>query len=210
MKIQLRLEEKEDYRYVEELTREAFWNVHSPGCDEHLLIHNLRGKKEFIKELDFVAVHGEKIIGNIVYVESKIENKGKEQKIITFGPVSVLPKYQNNGIGSKLINHTLEIAKEMNYRAILIYGDPEYYKKFGFEESKKYKITNRDNKYPASLLVLELYSNVLNGITGIFDEGDIYNVDEEELSEFEKNFVEKEKKITKSQKRFLELVNKFL
>jgi predicted N-acetyltransferase YhbS len=72
MKIELRLEEEKDYRQVEELTREAFWNVHDLGCDEHLLIHNLRKAKEFIRELDFLAIFNNKIVGNIVYTKSRI------------------------------------------------------------------------------------------------------------------------------------------
>jgi predicted N-acetyltransferase YhbS len=45
LEIELRPEEEKDYRVVEELTRDAFWNVYFPGCDEHLLIHNLRKAK---------------------------------------------------------------------------------------------------------------------------------------------------------------------
>ena len=209
--MKLRLEDIKDYRRVEEVTREAFWNVHFPGCDEHLLINHLRDEKEFVKALDFVAVHGDEIVGNIVYVETKIiDSNNAEHKMLTFGPVSVLPEYQNKGIGSKLINHTITLAKEMGYKAILIYGDPEYYKRFGFKESKEYKITNADKKYPAALLVLELYPEALTGIEGVFKEGEIYEVDADELKEFEKMFIEKEKAFAKSQERFLELVNKFL
>ena len=212
MEIKLRLEEEKDYRRVEEVTREAFWNVHVPGCDEHLLIYHLRDEKEFVEALDFVAVRGDdEIVGNIVYVETKIiDGNNTEHKTLTFGPVSVLPEYQNNGIGGKLINHTVALAKKIGYKAILIYGDPEYYKRFGFKESKVYNITNADKKYPAALLVLELYPNALTGIEGVFDEGDIYEVSAEELKEFEKSFVEKEKKFAKSQERFLEMVNKYL
>ncbi len=211
MEIKLRQEEEKDYRYVEELTREAFWNVYSPGCDEHLLVHHLRKAKQFIKPLDFVAVYEDKIVGNIVYVETKItDNTGKGHKVITFGPVSVLPEYQNKGIGSKLILHTAQLAKEMGYKAILIYGDPEYYKRFGFKVSKEYNITNADKKYPAALQVLELYPDALSGIKGIFYEGDIYTIDKEELAAFEKGFPEKEKAFTKTQERFLEMVNKFI
>jgi predicted N-acetyltransferase YhbS len=54
MEISLRLEEEKDYRIVEELTREAFWNLYIPGYDEHLLVHNLRKSKEYVKNLDFV------------------------------------------------------------------------------------------------------------------------------------------------------------
>ena len=210
MEIILRLEEEKDYRTVENVTREAFWNNHVPGCDEHLLIHNLRKTKDFIKELDFVAIFNEKIIGNIVYVKSKIINNDIEHTVLTFGPLCVLPEYQNKGIGSKLINHTIKLSKEMGYKAIIIYGDPEYYKRFGFKASKEYKITNGNKKYPVALLVLELYQNALNCIEGIFDEGKIYEVNQNELEDFEKGFVKKEKGYSKTQDRFNELLDKYL
>jgi predicted N-acetyltransferase YhbS len=210
MEVKLRLEEENDYRIVEELTREAFWNVHFPGCDEHLLIHNLRKTKEFIYDLDFVAVFEDIIIGNIIYVEARIIDPEKEYILLTFGPVSVLPEYQNKGVGSKLINQTIQLSRRMGYKAIIIYGDPEYYQRFGFRESKRYSITNKEGKYPAALLVLELYQNSLNGITGIFDEGKIYEIDENELEEFDKGFMKKEKKETLTQERFKELSTKYL
>jgi predicted N-acetyltransferase YhbS len=210
MTINLRLEEKEDHQLVEKLTREAFWNLHYPGCDEHLLVHNLRKAKEFVKNLNFVATCNGKILGNIVYVETKIRGEREDYSVLTFGPVSVLPEYQNRGIGSKLINHTLKLAAEMGYKAVVIYGDPDYYKRFDFSESKAYNITNKDKKYPAALLVLELYPNALNGIEGVFDEGKAYEVDKKELQEFEKSFPPKEKGFAKTQERFLELANKYL
>ncbi len=211
MEIKLRPEEEKDYRCVEEVTREAFWNVYALGCDEHLLVHHLRKTKPFIKAFDFVAVHDDKIVGNIVYVEAKItDNKGQKHKVATFGPVCVLPEYQGKGVGSQLINHTAQLAKEMGYKAILIYGDPEYYKRFGFRVSKEYNITNGDKKYPAALQVLELYPDALKGIEGIYDEGAIYAIDKDELTAFEKESPEKEKKPTKTQERFLEMVNKFI
>ena len=210
MEFELRLENEKDFGAVEALTREAFWNIHVPGASEHLLIHNLRKTKEFIRNLDFVAIANQKIVGNIAYVETKIINNEKEYIVLTFGPVSVLPEYQNKGIGTKLINHTIQLSKEMGYKAIIIYGDPEYYKRFGFRESKEYNITNMEGKYPAALLVLELFTNALNGINGKFDEGKIYEVDEKELEEFEKGFAEKEKQKTKTQERFNELSGKYL
>ena len=210
MEIILRLEEEKDYRIVEELTREAFWNIHFPGCDEHLLIHNLRKTNEFIKKLDFVAIENNKIVGNIVYVKSKIKNNDMEHNVLTFGPISVLPEYQNKGIGGKLINHTIDLSKEMGHKGIIIYGDPEYYKRFGFIASKQYKITNKDKKYPVALLVLELYSNALNGIEGVFDEGKVYEVDKKELDDFDKSFCKKEKGYSKTQDRFNELLNKYI
>jgi predicted N-acetyltransferase YhbS len=210
MEIKLRLEEEKDYRIVEELTRDAFWNVYIPGCCEHFLIHNLRKTSEFIKGLDFVTIYNNELIGNIVYVKAKIKNMDKKYTVLTFGPISVLPEYQNNGIGSRLIKHTIGLSKEMGYKAIIIYGDPEYYKRFGFKESKEYSITNKEGKYPAALLVLELYPNALNGIKGIFDEGKPYEINEGEAEEFENRFNKKEKGFAKTQDRFSELANKYL
>jgi predicted N-acetyltransferase YhbS len=85
----------------------------------------------------------------------------------------------------------------MGYKAIIIYGDPAYYSRFGFKEAKNYNITDKEGNFPSALLVLELYQNALNGINGIFDEGENYNINESELAEFEKGFVKKEKGIPK-------------
>jgi len=210
MEIVLRLEEENDFTIVEDLTREAFWDVYCPGADEHLLVHNLRKSNVFIKELDFVAINNDKIIGNIMYANSTVKNDDLEYTVLTFGPVSVLPEYQNKGIGGKLINHTIKLSKEMSYKGIIIYGDPEYYKRFGFKVSKEYKITNKDKKFPAALLVLELYPNALNGIEGVFDEGKEYEIDKNEAEEFDKKFIRKEKGYSKTQERFKELSNKYL
>ena len=208
--IVLKLEEEKDFTIVENITREAFWNVYCPGADEHLLVHNLRKTNVFVKELDFVALFNNKIVGNIMYAKSTIKKNNSEYTVLTFGPVSVLPEYQNKGIGRKLINHTIKLSKKMGYKAIIIYGDPEYYNRFGFKESKEYKITNKEKKFPAALLVLELYPNALNGIEGIFDEGEVYEIDKNKVEEFDKKFISKEKRYLKSQERFKELSTKCL
>jgi len=210
MEIELRPEEEKDYKTVENITREAFWNHYVPGCDEHFLVHKLRKTDVFIKELDFVALCNNEIVGNIMYAKSAVKNNDLEYTVLTFGPLSVLPEYQNKGIGGKLINHTIELSKKLGYKGIIIYGDPEYYKRFGFKESKEYKITNKDKKFPAALLVLELYPNALNGVEGIFDEGKAYEIDKNEAEEFDKKFIAKEKGYLKSQERFKELSNKYL
>ncbi len=104
----IRLEKEEDYFEVEKLTREAFWNVYRPGCFEHLVIHKLRNDECFVKDLDYVIEEDGKIIANIVYAKAKIKlETGESREILIFGPVSVLPKYQNKGYGEKLIQYTI-------------------------------------------------------------------------------------------------------
>ena len=110
----IRLETEKDYFENENLTREAFWDVYRPGCSEHLVLHNLRSSSAFIKELDLVAEENGKLIGNIAY--AKMYRDGTMcNNIICFGPVSVLPEMQKKGIGNKLINESLKMAKEMGF-----------------------------------------------------------------------------------------------
>ena len=124
----IRNENINDYRIVEELTRDAFWNIHHPGCDEHFVLHNLRKSKDFIPELTFVAEKEGIIVGHIAYSRAVILDKqGLKTEIISFGPISVLPSCQKQGIGRALIIHTTNLARSMNYPAVCIYGDPRYY-----------------------------------------------------------------------------------
>lgn len=200
MNITLRREEEKDFRAVENLTREAFWNVYKPGCNEHFILHKLRSSKAFIKELDFVAELGGEIVGNIVYSKAIVEDDaGTKQEVIGFGPISVSPSCQRQGIGTKLIDHTVEIAKKMGFRAIIIFGDPSYYHRFGFENAKKFHIHTAEGENFEPFMAKELYAESLHGITGRFFEDGAFNVGEEELELFDREFPIKEKKVTDTQ-----------
>jgi predicted N-acetyltransferase YhbS len=199
MDIKLKLEEEKDYNIVENLTREAFWNLYKPGCDEHLIIHNMRNANEFVKELDYVAIFNNEIVGNIVFAKSKIIATTEEHDVLTFGPVSVLPMYQKMGIGRKLIEHTIKKTKETGFKAIIIYGNKNYYEKFGFKNTEEYGITDMDGNYNNALMALELFPKALENINGKFFEGEIYKINKEELEAFEKKFPYKEKLVLDTQ-----------
>ena len=125
MNIELRLEQPEDYRKTEEIMRESFWNYYAPGCYEHYLLHIMRNSPNFVKELDFVAVWENKIIGSVVCLKSFIAaDNGNKYEVLSMGPIAVLPKYQRMGVGKALIAHTRSVAAEMGYRAILLCGIP--------------------------------------------------------------------------------------
>ena len=206
--IKLRLEKLADYKKVENLTREAFWNVHVPGCNEHYLMHIMRNADAFINELDIVAELEGRIVGNIVYTKAKIlGDDGNLYNVICFGPISVLPEFQGRGIGGMLIKHTKNLAKQLGYRAILIYGDPEYYSRYGFVAAKTYGIGTSDNMYAVPLQACELHSGALQNCQGRFYEDKVFEIDEAEAIEFDKCFPKKEKQSTlPSQERFRELV----
>ena len=74
--ILIRREMPGDYREVENLTREAFWNVYRPGCDEHYIVHILRNHEDFIPELDLVMEKEGRIISHILYMRAEIRADG--------------------------------------------------------------------------------------------------------------------------------------
>ncbi len=211
MDIIIRPELQSDYFENENLTREAFWNLHVPGCSEHLLVHKLRAHQDYLQELSFVASDNDQIIGNIFYARSHVVNEiNNKLDTITFGPVSVLPRYQRKGVGSALIKHTIEIAKIRNYAGIIIYGHPHNYCKHGFKSSKDFNISNAEGKYPYALLVLELIKDVFKDHTWKFSESDVYNISETEAEEYDKKFAPKEKEYNSTQEEFFIACRAFL
>jgi predicted N-acetyltransferase YhbS len=203
MDITLRNEVKNDYRTVEGLVREAFWNLYVPGCYEHFVMHNLRMSHDFIPELDFVAEKEGRIVGQIAYSRGIIENKqGEKTEIISFGPVSVLPAFQKQGVGGALIIHTINLSRDMGYPAICIYGDLRYYSRFGFRCAERYDIKTADDKFAVALLALELKQGMLNNMPGRFIESSAFAVDENEFTQYDAAFPFKGKIETDSQREF--------
>jgi len=199
----IRNEQKEDYRTVEELVREAFWNLYVPGCNEHFVLHNLRKSSDFVSELDFVAEKDGQIVGQIAYTRGIVKGEGtNEEEVMSFGPVSVLPALQKQGIGSALVTHTIALARDMGYAAICIYGDPRYYSRFGFRCAEKYDIKTADDRFAVALQVLELRQGALTNVSGRFVESAAFTVDESGFAKYDAAFPPKEKKETESQREF--------
>lgn len=198
----IRLEETKDYFEVENLTREAFWNIYRPGCFEHLVINNLRNDESFVKELDYIIEKDNQIIANIVYVNGTLkQSNGFQRKVLTFGPVSVLPKYQKQGYGEKLINYTINKAKLLGYDAIIITGNPDYYQKYGFVSASKYEIyyEGMEKEETPFFMIKILDENKVKELKGIYSDPKCYNIDELKLLEFDKLFPKKQKEKRENQ-----------
>ena len=211
MNINIRLENKDDYFKVEELTREAFWNLYTPGCDEHYLCHILRDHKDFIKELDYVAEIDGNVIASIMYTDSYLLSDDLEKvQIVSFGPFCVHPDYQRKGIGTALIEKTKSLVEQRNIPAIVIYGDPHNYCKHGFKNGIDYQVSNMDGEYPLGLLVLELQPGFFGNKEWKAKQSDVFVFDHEKVIEFDKKFKKKEKKIQYSQEIFKMQIRSFL
>lgn len=203
MTVNIRLEEEKDHRIVEEITRDAFWNLYLPGAEEHYLAHTLRKHPDFIPELTFVIELNGKVIGSIFYSKAKIvAADGTEYPVISFGPVSIAPEYHRQGYGRQLIEYSITEAKRLGYDAIVIGGFPYHYHTYGFIGTKKYNISMPDGKFYTGIMALPLKAGALDNVSGktIFSPG-MYP-DPDGLEAFDQTFPEKEKKVLPCQAKF--------
>ena len=190
----IRTETPADYRTVENLTREAFWNVYRPGCTEHYVLHRFRGRPDFVPELDLVMEVEGKLVGHVMYVRSAIQtDDGRTVPIMTFGPISIAPEYKRRGYGTILLRCSMEKAKEMGAQALAITGNIDFYGKSGFVVSKTKGVRYEDDPDADYFLIAELEQGFLDGISGTYKDPAGYFVDEQEAEEFDATFPPKEK-----------------
>ena len=200
MRIHIRKTTVDDFSQTENLTRESFWNVYKPGCDEHLVLHNLRKSESYIGELDLVALFEGEIIGHIISTKAKIiDSQNNEHTILCVGPLSVLSDFQKRGFGAELLNESIKVAKELDYKGMILFGNPDYYHRFGFRNAQEYGITTKDGLNFEPFMALELHPNGLDMMKGKFVEDNAFETQPNELIDFEKQFPYKEKMVTDTQ-----------
>ncbi len=212
----IRLEQPTDYREVENLTREAFWNVYAPGCVEHYVLNQYRNNPDFIPELSFVMEEdplptsprgGEeckpKIIGHVMFSKANIILNSPllgELEGATFGPISIHPDYKRKGYGLKLLQHALGKAREMGIGVVCMEGNIEFYKNAGFVVASTLGIHYHAEPKEAEVpyfLAQELIPGYLGGIEGTYHTPKGYYVafeNKEAFEAYEATFPKKEKK----------------
>lgn len=126
MNLTIRKTNKNEFFQTENLTRETFWNLYQSGCSEHLLLHNLRKSKNYVPELDLVIVNNGKILGHIILSKAKVGDNNNKHEVLCAGPFSVLNEFQNKGIGYKLISYSIEEAKKLGFKGMILFGNPAY------------------------------------------------------------------------------------
>ncbi len=194
MPLIIRSEQPDDYHQTELITQKAFWNLHNPGCSEHLLVRKLRTDPAYVPELSRVAELDGSVVGTIMYSHSKVVDGETTHALLTFGPLCVEPSLQKTGIGARLMQETFHLAREAGHTAIIIFGEPGYYPRFGFTPCERYGITTADGKNFDAFMALELTPGSLAGVQGKFYEADVFeNLPEDEVEEFNKQFPPMEK-----------------
>ena len=195
--LNIRLENETEYREVENLVRESFWNVYRPGCLEHFVLHELRKDPDFVPELDLVLEKDGKIIGQNMFMRAVIRSDDDRKiPIMTMGPIGILPEFKRMGYGKYLLDHSLERAAELGCGALCFEGNIDFYGKSGFRPASEFGIRYHglsEGEDASFFLCRELIPGYLDGITGEYATPQGYFVDEKAAGEFDKMFPPKEK-----------------
>ena len=195
--LMIRLEKEEEYRNVENLVRESFWNVYRPGCFEHYVLNQLRHDPAFVPELDFVMELDGKLIGQNMFMRAIIKaDDGRTIPIMTMGPICITPDLKRKGYGKRLLDYSLEKAKELGCGAVCFEGNIDFYGKSGFTQASHFGIRYHgvpEGEDASFFLCKELIPGYLDGITGEYATPQGYFVDEAEAEIFDKEFPVKEK-----------------
>lgn len=197
MSITFRNEDEKDYRNVENLIRESFWNVYRPGCYEHFVIHKLRKDRAFVKELDIIMEKDGVLIGQNMFMRAEIKaDDGRIIPIMAMGPICITPELKRKGYGKKLLDYSIERATEYGCGALCFEGNIDFYGKSGFTFARNFGIRYHDLPEGADssfFLCKELKKGYLNGVTGEYTPPSGYFVEENDVEEFDKQFQPKEK-----------------
>ncbi|WP_053957296.1 GNAT family N-acetyltransferase [Inediibacterium massiliense] len=169
MNIIIRQEKQDDCKQIYDLVKVAFQTAKVSNGKEQDFVNQLRSSDNYIPELALVAEENNVLIGHIMLTKSYISNSGYKTETLLLAPISVALEYRNKGVGSKLINKSFELAKDMGYKSIVLVGDTAYYSKFGFKKSVDFGIKYLHEIPEENVLACELVKGALDGVSGTID-----------------------------------------
>ncbi|EOR08430.1 bifunctional HD family hydrolase/N-acetyltransferase [Acinetobacter genomosp. 15BJ] len=134
MNIHIRDENPSDIERIFNLTKAAFATEQHSSHTEQFIVNALRNSNQLT--LSLVAACNNKIIGHIAFSPVQISD-GTTTGWYGLGPISVLPEYQGQGVGSKLMYAGIEALKDLDAVGCVLLGEPEYYGRFGFKADSR-------------------------------------------------------------------------
>ncbi len=157
----IRQELPEDIPAIFEVNSQAF------GQDgEARLVNALRNDGDYLHELSFVAVSGDRIIGHILFPPITIVSDSAETSALALAPLAVHQDFQCLGIGTALIGEGLKECQRLGHRIVIVVGHPAYYPKFGFVAARDFGIQAPFPCPDEAFMALPLTSGALDGISG--------------------------------------------
>lgn len=124
----IRKEEAKDNAFIYALVKKAFASAEHADGNEQDLVNALRNSSAYIPELALVAEEDGKIVGHIMFTKAHVG----QTEVLALAPLSVLPEYQQKGIGSALIREGHNKARTLGYGYSVVLGSADYYPRFGY------------------------------------------------------------------------------
>lgn len=127
-------------RPIDPSEEEAVADVHRRafGSDiESDLALGLMRDPGFVRTLSFVAEDGGRLLGHVLFSRAWLERDDGQPgfPLLVLAPLAVVPEAQREGVGTALVEAAIALAGESGEIAVLVFGDPAYYGRFGFESA---------------------------------------------------------------------------
>jgi len=167
LNISIRQEKALDHIEVFDVITRAFAGLEQSSHEEQYIVERLRKSPAYIPELSLVATEGLKVVGHILISKIKIKHGAFEHDVLSLAPISVLPAFQSQGVGSKLIVAAHDIAKELGHKAVVLVGHALYYPRFGYKKASDFGIQFPFDSPDENCMAIELTENALVDISGV-------------------------------------------
>jgi predicted N-acetyltransferase YhbS len=117
-----------------------------------------------VRELSWIALEGDRLVGAIRYWPILVGETGHTALLL--GPLAIAQDRAGKGIGRALMFKTLDLAAQLGHDLVLLVGDVDYYKRFGFVPATPHGFVMPGESRPDRLQVAPLKDNVLGRIAG--------------------------------------------
>lgn len=159
----IRQEEPRDVPDVYRLNEAAFKQP-----DEAELVNALRTNAQaFIPELSLVADVDRRVVGHVLFTRCWIDHAaGRSMESLALAPMAVLPEFQKQGIGDRLVRAGLDRARSLGFGSVIVLGHARYYPRFGFTPAEEWNIRPPFEVPADHYMALELVPDALASVAG--------------------------------------------
>jgi len=156
----IRHEEPQDTAAIRQVNEQAFG-----GTGEANAIDALRDRDQLT--LSLVAVQDDMVIGHLLFTPATIETADQVWPALGLAPLSVLPEYQRQGIGTALMEAGLAECARLGFERVIVLGHPDYYPRFGFQRASQSGVRFEFEAPDEACMILALSPGALEGVSGV-------------------------------------------